>query len=153
MENFNCPICEQAELVPDELNRFYCPACGYMPDKEILRCTACGQENALSQSHCTKCGAPLSTFRQVMDRHTGEQAPLWLKQIRAQASEIKAREMKASETRAQRFQELDRIRIEAEHKAIEEQKLRDQQTIRIAAWSVLAVVVLVTVLLIALDIV
>jgi len=88
-----------------------------------------------------------------MDRHTGEQAPLWLKQVRAQASELKAREMEASQVRAQRFQELDRIRIEAEKKVIAEQKVRDRKTIQVAAWSVLAIVVLTTLLLIVLDIV
>ena len=146
-----CPQCQQAALVRDEHNQWVCPACGYRVQFETFYCSECGAENSISAQVCIQCGESLSTFRQVMDRHTGEQqSPLWLKQVRAQAPGLKDQARLASEERSQRFEDIDRRRLESEHRAKEQQTLHEKKTIRAAAWAVLAVVFFLTVLAILL---
>ncbi|MBN2555141.1 MAG: zinc ribbon domain-containing protein [Anaerolineales bacterium] len=146
-----CPQCQQATLVRDERGHWVCPACGYRIQLETFFCSECGAENPIAAQVCIQCGQSLSTFRQVMDRHTGEQlSPLWLKQVRAQASSLKEQARMASEERSLRFEEIDQRRIESERIAKERQALREKKTIRAAAMALLATAFLLTVLAILL---
>jgi len=87
-----------------------------------------------------------------MDRHTGEQAPLWLKQVRAQAASLKQQAHKASLEREARFRKIDERRIELERMRIEEQKLREKQLIRGIGLGLLIIAVALTLLTILLQI-
>jgi hypothetical protein len=79
----------------------------------------------LEADECSRCGEPLSISAQVILRQSSLDEPYVLQKTRAQASAIKQREQKASESRMQVFEEIDRRRMEAEAMAIAEQRARD----------------------------
>lgn len=150
METQICPICGEAELQQESTGEWRCSHCEFRVDRDGFTCTACGAENPLSVTHCRVCGASLSTFRQVMDRHTGEQAPLWLKQVRAQASDLKQRAQEESVVREERFRQMDQRRMEIERLQMEEQRVREQQAIRGIGVGLLVIAVVLILLVILL---
>ncbi len=62
-----------------------------------------------------------------MSRHTGDDQPLRLKQMRSQASALKERDAEPSRRRMEKFQETDRRREQSVYEAMEAQKVSNRR--------------------------
>jgi hypothetical protein len=69
-------------------------------------------------------------FGQVMSRHEGRgRLPLWLSQVRAQASDVRLDEEHASRRRLGALEEIDRRRLDAFSAATVAQNSKDRRTL------------------------
>ena len=118
----NCPNCFTPGLEVTDDGTIDCPNCGILQAGRHKVCPACGHENSIHAENCIVCEEPLTIVSQVMRMHSNHSQPFRLKQVRSQASAIKEREERASQSRMEAFQEIDRRREQALAKAQEAQK-------------------------------
>ena len=62
-----------------------------------------------------------------MSRHTGDDQPFRLKQMRSQAAAIKERDAEPSRRRMKKFQEIDQRREQAINEAMDAQKIYNRR--------------------------
>lgn len=136
-----CLVCGAA-YEPDALR---CPSCG----ADLVReCPACGAANSLVTGKCLVCGQEMEILDPLFARVTGTQGD-WLRQVREEASTIKARQEAASKARLSGMWAAEMHRREALAQARAE---RDRQQRIIVAITVAIVVFVIIAVLVALVI-
>lgn len=108
-------------------------------------CPSCEHLNPPEAERCERCGEPLGVVSRVFSRHELKGPPLWLKQTRQRAAEIKDYEETVSSLRFEALADIDRRREAAEAR---EQALRRQRDRKVIWTSILASLIFILVLLI-----
>lgn len=122
-----CPSCSAQGLKPIGDGKFKCQYCDAIVVKQSVNCPTCGLINSTGDENCFNCGEPLTIIGQIMSRHTGDDQPLRLKQMRSQASALKERDAEPSRRRMEKFQETDRRREQSVYEAMEAQKVSNRR--------------------------
>ncbi len=111
-----CPECGTAHPP----NAQYCPTCGA---NLTIECRQCGALNPLTVQKCTQCGQDVDMLGMLFTRTTRKRAD-WLREVRQDATKIKARQEAVAETQRARMWEIERRR---RVKLRESQDKRDRQ--------------------------
>ena len=87
----------------------YCPACG----ADLVReCRSCGNPNPYSAEKCVECGHDLDMLDALFDRASKQRAD-WLREVREEASEVKAQQEAISEAHLAEMWAVERQRRKA----------------------------------------
>ncbi len=133
MENQDCPICSEPQLISTRPGVMECQYCHAKIINGQLICPSCNRANEIGLEHCKACGEPLTVVGAVISRQVSGSGSQRLDQLKSQASEMKAIAEEHSHLRMSQFNAIDQRRIKAEKDAARSQEIRDQSVLKYTA--------------------
>jgi hypothetical protein len=112
---------------------YACSYCGSSFEQAEILCPTCSGPVTEEAEACPHCGEPLSVVGKVVSRQLDVRPPRWLRVARARASSLRRQDEPHSRLRMEALLEIDRRRLEMAAEGEARRRLRDRQTLMIAA--------------------
>jgi hypothetical protein len=140
--SLHCPACNAPEFASLGRGLYACGYCGTTFTRADVRCPACSRPVLDEAEACPHCGEPLTVVGAVVSRHLGTRPPRWLLVARAQAGEIRSQDLPLSQQRMQALLDIDQRRLASAAQEESRRRIRDRQTLTVAAALCVGLVVL-----------